>query len=79
MFICQPGYRFTLFFWLDFLSTVTLILDISWIYDAIFEGNLSSSSAAEIASAASAARIASRAGRVVRIVRLIRVFKMMVF
>lgn len=33
--ICQEHYLNSFYFWLDIISTVSLITDISWIWDAI--------------------------------------------
>ena len=31
----KEEYLFSFYFWLDFISTVSLILDISWVWDAV--------------------------------------------
>jgi hypothetical protein len=33
--IIMPGYFLSFFFWLDFCATITMILDIGWIWDAL--------------------------------------------
>ena len=63
------------YFWLDLISTITLLLDVAWISDIIFSTGDSSTnlalSGAGIAWAAWASKIGSRAGRIVWILRLI--------
>jgi hypothetical protein len=63
------------FFWLDILSTISLIFDIGWISDGLFEAG-DAGNASKIARAGRASRIGTRAGRIVRIVRLIRLVKL---
>lgn len=38
----KDGYFFSFFFWLDLLSTVSMILDIGWVSDAMFGSSGSS-------------------------------------
>ena len=35
-FILKKEYRFSFFFWLDFISTFSLLLDVTWIQEALF-------------------------------------------
>lgn len=74
----QPDYIYGFYFWLDIISTLSLLLDIMWISDAIFQtggGAGGGQSAASIAKAARASRIGTRAARVIRIIRLIRLIR----
>ena len=65
------------FFWLDLLSTVSLIFDIGWISDGIFGTSAENAqNAAQLARASRASKVGSRAGRIVRLVRLIRLVKL---
>ncbi|KRX00510.1 Adenylyl cyclase class-3/4/guanylyl cyclase [Pseudocohnilembus persalinus] len=75
--IAKPGYKFSFFFWLDIISTVSLILDIQVISNAIFynSGNQAVNTV-NLARAGRASRIGTKAGRVVRLVRLIRIVKL---
>ncbi|KAL4454659.1 hypothetical protein ABPG74_021864 [Tetrahymena malaccensis] len=75
--ISTPGYFLGFFFWLDFLSTVSLILDIGWISNLIFQtGKGKGGSVASLAKASRASRVGTRAGRIVRVVRLIRLVRL---
>ncbi|EAS07728.2 adenylate/guanylate cyclase domain protein (macronuclear) [Tetrahymena thermophila SB210] len=74
--IAKKGYFNSFFFYLDIISTVSLILDIGWISDAMFNQGGGSQNAAQVAKAGRASRVGTRAGRVVRIVRLIRLVKL---
>jgi hypothetical protein len=76
--LCKPGYFNSFFFWLDLISTVTLILDLTSVSNAITEagsGGGAVGSTAGIARASRASRIGTKAGRIVRIIRLIRLVK----
>jgi len=71
-------YIYGFYFWLDIISTASLLLDIGWISDVIFQtggGAGGGQSAASIAKAARASRIGTRAARVIRIIRLIRLIR----
>jgi len=74
----KPKYFLRFFFWLDLLSTLSLLLDIGWISNAIFDtqgGNSGSARATQLANAGRASRVGARAARIVRIVRLIRLVR----
>ena len=74
----KKGYFWGFFFFLDVLSTLSLLLDIGWISEAMFgSGGVSNAkSALALARAGRASRVGTRAGRIVRIVRLIRLVKL---
>lgn len=75
----KKDYLFNFFFWLDFVSTITMLLDIGWFSDMLFPTNsdstATSANAAQLAKAAAASRIGTRAARVIRIIRLIRLIR----
>jgi len=66
------------FFWLDAISTLSLLLDIGWFTNILFGsgGGAGANSAATLARAGRASRVGTKAGRIVRIVRLIRLVKL---
>mmetsp|Transcript_58280 Transcript_58280/g.138858 ORF Transcript_58280/g.138858 Transcript_58280/m.138858 type:complete len:870 (-) Transcript_58280:61-2670(-) len=69
--IAKDDYFLGFFFWLDLIATASLILDITWVYDAVTGmGNDSS-----IARAGRMSRVGTRAGRVLRVIRLIRLIR----
>ncbi len=75
--IKTEGYFCSFYFYLDLISTITLLLDVDFITDALF--NQSSSSNFQINSLiakSKASRAAARAVRVVKIFRLARVAKL---
>lgn len=78
-FISKPDYRWGFFFWLDLVSTVSLLMDVQFISDPIMSGGSTqqstSKNATSFAKTARASRIGTRAGRVVRIIRLIRLIR----
>src|SRR3990167_8735505 len=63
-FIGNPDYRWGFFFYLDVISTVSLLLDVGFISELIFSSGASSNtkSAASFAKTARASRIGTRAG-----------------
>lgn len=75
--ICKDGYFIGFFFWLDLLSTVSMLLDIGWVSNAIFGTSGGAAlSAVSLARAGRASRVGTRAGRIVRVVRLVRLSKL---
>lgn len=81
--IGQPDYLGSFFFWLDLISTLSIITDIPPIMDAMTgagsaEGEDESEDAGDAASLARAsrgARIGTKAGRMTRVIRLIRLIR----
>lgn len=74
--IIKPDYRFSFFFYLDILSTISLIFDINWIWNAIqSNGGSSFVQSAQIARASRASRAGTRAARIIRIIRVIRLIR----
>ena len=80
--LCLKNYFNSFYFWLDFLSTLTMLMDIGWFTDIVFGTGGSSSvlqngkSGLVIARAARASKIGSKAGRLIRIIRLIRLIRL---
>ncbi|KAL4444740.1 hypothetical protein ABPG74_015948 [Tetrahymena malaccensis] len=70
--ITQPQYRFSFFFWLDIVSTTTMLLDIQSLNRVLFFQN-SIRNTIQLTRASRASRVGTRAGRVVRLIRLIRI------
>ena len=73
----KDGYKKSFFFWLDIVSTVTMIPDCGWIWDPIIGGGDSEGgdSAASLAKTSRAGRV-TRVIRVIRLIRLIRIVKL---
>merc|ERR1719359_1671106 len=61
------------FFTLDVVSTLSLVLDISWIADELFCASEDGDAGGNAIRASRASRAGTRAARVVRIIRLIRI------
>lgn len=87
--IGQAGYLYGFFFFLDILSTVTLVLDITYVAEWLFGDSVSMSvdaqqssggggeaGSAEAARAARMSRAGTKAGRAVRLIRLIRLIRL---
>lgn len=73
--IVQEGYLFSFFFFLDIISTISIIFDVNFITDSIFSTN-TSSSVAQLAAQSKASRAATRAVRIVKLFRVIRIMKL---
>mmetsp|Transcript_91581 Transcript_91581/g.144750 ORF Transcript_91581/g.144750 Transcript_91581/m.144750 type:complete len:956 (-) Transcript_91581:109-2976(-) len=86
----KPGYIFGFFFFLDLLSTLTLLLDVTTISENLFGDSISKDSdneeggnsggaddSAEAARAARMSRAGTKAGRVVRLIRLMRLIRLL--
>ena len=63
------------FFWLDIISTVTMIPDCGWIWEPLIDGNDGGDSATDLAKTSRAGRV-TRVIRVIRLIRLIRIVKL---
>lgn len=76
--IKTEGYFCSFYFYLDLISTITLLLDVDLITDALFNSGSSGSSfqVNAIIAQSKASRAAARAVRVVKIFRLARVAKL---
>mmetsp|Transcript_99190 Transcript_99190/g.175907 ORF Transcript_99190/g.175907 Transcript_99190/m.175907 type:complete len:968 (+) Transcript_99190:131-3034(+) len=87
----KPEYMFGFFFWLDILSTITLVMDVTTVGEKLFGDSISKAGeeqeaggggggagdSAEAARAARMSRAGTKAGRVVRLIRLLRLMKML--
>eukprot|EP00397_Hematodinium_sp_SG-2012_P000338 GEMP01000338.1.p1 GENE.GEMP01000338.1~~GEMP01000338.1.p1 ORF type:complete len:2269 (+),score=428.96 GEMP01000338.1:104-6910(+) len=77
---CDVRYRWSFFFWMDVIGTVSIIFDVSYfvmgeradeLMDAVNVGDGSDDSAV-VARTARTAKLAARAGRITRLVKLLR-------
>merc|ERR1719473_2436461 len=64
------------FFYLDVVSTLSLILDVSWLGEILFCQGDDDAGGGNAIRASRASRAGTRAARVVRIIRLIRIIKL---
>ena len=77
----RDDYWLGFYFWLDIISTASLLFDIGWIMDALIgvSSNGGSGSnvqqATKLARASRGARIGTKAARLARIIRLIRLLR----
>lgn len=69
------GYFMSFFFFLDVVSTISIIFDVNFISDLIFATS-PTSSVAQLASQSKASRAATRAVRIVKLFRIIRIIKL---
>ena len=75
--LVKENYFLSFFFWLDIVSTVSMLTDIGWVWDAWTGGGGSATAgnAASLAKTSRAGRI-TRVVRVIRLIRLIRIVKL---
>ena len=72
----KDDYFLGFYFWLDLVSTLSLIMDIGWIMNARADkGSNHAQKASTLARAGRGARIGTKAGRVTRVIRLIRLIR----
>ena len=71
--ICKEDYFLTFFFWLDLISTITMIPDCGFIWNPIIG---QSSGVTKQAKGATSVAKTSRAGRVTRVIRVIRLIRL---
>lgn len=69
------NYFLSFFFFLDIVSTASIVFDVNFLSDAIF-GTENSSSLSQLAAQSKASRAATRAVRIVKLVRIIRIIKL---
>ena len=76
--IVKDGYFLGFYFWLDLLSTVSLLTDIGWIWDLIIGSQgvgKSTAKTSQVLRAGRASRVGTRAARILRIIRVIRLVR----
>jgi hypothetical protein len=71
----KPEYIFSFFFYLDFVSTVSMIPDCGWIWDAIVGDETGGNNATDLAKTSRASKV-TRVIRILRLIRLIRIVKL---
>lgn len=71
----KSDYPLSFFFFLDLVSTATLVLDLSWVADAITEMTRNISGV-DNSRASKAAKLGAKMGRILRLLRLVRLFKL---
>lgn len=70
----KSDYFLGFFFWLDVISTVSLVLDLTWVTDSIAQQSKEQNTS-DMRSGRTA-RLGAKAGRVVRVLRLVRILKL---
>jgi len=74
--IGKSDYLWGFYFWLDLISTVTLVLDLSAVAEFLMSLGGNGDDGASDLRGGRTARIGARAGRVVRVLRLVRILKL---
>lgn len=73
--IGKDDYYLSFFFWLDVISTGSLVLDLSWVSEALQGGGDEEGDMSNLRGGRTA-RLGAKAGRVVRVIRLVRILKL---
>jgi len=77
--ICKEDYKWSFFFWLDMIASLSLTIDVKWfhtIFESLFDvGDGTGGGQANVARAGRASRAGTRAGRIVRLIRLVRLLR----
>lgn len=73
----QKDYFLKYYFWLDIMSTITMVFDLIWITQYITGGGKSAANISQISKASRAARLGTRTVRLIRLVRMIKILKQM--
>lgn len=75
--LLKEGYFLRYYFWLDLVSTLTMILDLVWINDLMNGGDFqNATNVVKIARASRASKIGAKSTKLIRILRLIRVLRL---
>jgi class 3 adenylate cyclase len=72
----KTNYKWSFYFWLDLVATLSLITDIGWIWDSLIGVSNSSSNSKQLQNAGKASRAGTRTSRILRIIRLIRLIRL---
>jgi len=77
--IAIPDYFLSLYFWLDLISTITMLSDITWIWEHLLGQNdyiiNDAQSASNFIRASRGARVGARLSRLSRVMRLVRLLR----
>lgn len=74
--IVQDNYMFSFFFYLDIVSTISMIPDVGWLWELIIgDGGTGSKSTTDLAKTSRASKV-TRVIRIIRLIRLIRIVKL---
>ena len=74
--IQTKGYFLSFFFFLDLVATITILLDVEFITDILFDQSSSNFQVSGFIAKSKASRAAARAVRIVKIFRLTRIAKL---
>mmetsp|Transcript_92633 Transcript_92633/g.145378 ORF Transcript_92633/g.145378 Transcript_92633/m.145378 type:complete len:980 (-) Transcript_92633:6-2945(-) len=72
----KDDYYLSFFFWLDVISTVSLVLDLSYVSEELQGGGGDDDGDMSNLRGGRTARVGAKAGRVVRVLRLVRILKL---
>lgn len=76
MSLTLKDYAFSFFFWLDLISTFSILMDVTFITNLLYESSNGNASQLNIILAQSkASRVAARTVRIMKIFRLARIVK----
>ena len=72
----RKEYLWSFYFCLDVISTLSLVPDIGWIWNAIPTASNSDTSLSEIQGAGKASRVGARASKIIRVLRLLKLIRL---
>lgn len=78
--VAKQGYLGGFFFWLDLISTFSLLFDIGWIWNVIYGNSMNTSAASQatqVSRISRGAQVGTKTGRILRIMRLLRLIRIM--
>ena len=76
-FVYKPDYKWSFYFYLDFLATLSLFADITWVWDSMIGVSTNSSNKnTQLQNAENASNAGTRTSRILRIIRLIRLIRL---
>ena len=74
-FLTKDGYKWSFYFWLDLVATLSLVPDIGWMWDTALGLNSGNSDGKSVKDAGNASRAGTRTTRVFRIIRIVRLIR----
>lgn len=78
--LVKEGYFLRYYFWVDVISTATMVFDITWVFDAILtsgQGDVHDiSNTIIVARASRATRIGTQSTKFIRILRILRILRL---
>lgn len=75
--VARRRYLYSFTFWMDIIATLTILTDLSWIYNEIIDAGSDLPSSRIMKNVGSASRVASKSSQLIQIIRLVRLLRIM--